>query len=207
MTSHHQSFLLVHPTLQAQRADDLGDHRVVAVVADAHLHLVLEVDAFDLLEEAVYEMLPRLLAVADDVDAGVFLLLQPEERRVALRLRELVAAHPPRGPELVGLGEPGRLRQAAGDGGLEHEFPLFGLIIAACAMRLPSSRRSPGARRLRFPPSTPSASACSTLRWLPASRATPRSATSSSTSTEGFTPTCTAARRTLTASIAAPVTP
>ena len=87
-----QRFGLVHAALQPQRADDHRHHRVVAVVADAHLHLVLEVDALDVLEEAVHEVLPRLLAVGDDVDAGVLLLLQPEQRRVALRLRELVAA-------------------------------------------------------------------------------------------------------------------
>jgi hypothetical protein len=32
----------------------------------------------------VHEVLPRLLAVRDDVDAGVLLLLQPEERCIAL---------------------------------------------------------------------------------------------------------------------------
>ena len=46
---------------------------------------------FDRLEEAVHEMLPRLLAVADDVDAGVFLRLEPEQRRVALGLGQRVA--------------------------------------------------------------------------------------------------------------------
>ena len=111
---------LVHAALEPQRADHLRHHRVVAVVADAHLHLVLEVDALDVLEEAVHEVLARLLAVGDDVDAGVLLLLQPEQRRVALGLRELRAAGASRRPELVGLGEPGGLGQAAGDGGLEH---------------------------------------------------------------------------------------
>ena len=56
--------------LQAQRADHRRHHRLVAVVADAHLDLVREIDAVDEFEEAVHEMLARLLAVGDDVDAG-----------------------------------------------------------------------------------------------------------------------------------------
>ena len=105
---------------QAQRPDHLRHHRVVAVVADAHLDLVLEVDALDLLQKAVHEVLARLLAVADDVEAGVFLRLDPEQRRVGLGARELGTARLPVRPELVGFGEPGRLGQAAGDGGFEH---------------------------------------------------------------------------------------
>ena len=81
---------------------------------------MLEVDSLDLGEEAVHEVLTRLLAVADDVDAGVFLHLQPEQGRVGLGAIELGAARLPFGPELLGLGEPGGLGQAAGDGGLEH---------------------------------------------------------------------------------------
>ena len=102
-------------------ADHLRHHRLVAVVADAHLDLVLEVDAFDLLEEAVHEVLARLLAVADDVEAGVFLGLDPQQRGVELGLR---AARRLRRfqlrPQLAGLGQPGGLGQAAGDRGVEH---------------------------------------------------------------------------------------
>ena len=111
---------LVHAALQAQRADHLRHHRLVAVVADAHLHLVLEVDALDVLEEAVHEVLARLLAVADDVEAGVFLLLEPQQRGVALGSRELGAGELPLRPELVGFGEPARLGQAARDRRFEH---------------------------------------------------------------------------------------
>ena len=50
--------------LSLQRAGDGRHHRLVAVVADAHLDLVREVDAVDEFEEAVDEMLARLLAVA-----------------------------------------------------------------------------------------------------------------------------------------------
>src|SRR5207237_10814052 len=69
---------------------------------------------------AVDEMLARLLAVAHDIDACVLLFLEPQQRRIALGLSESGAFGAPRRPELVRLGEPGRLRQAAGDGGLEH---------------------------------------------------------------------------------------
>jgi len=81
---------------------------------------VLEVDALDELEETVHEVLARLLAVGDDVDARRLLLLQPEQRRVALGAGELGALGAPRWPQLVGLSESVGLRQAAGDGRLEH---------------------------------------------------------------------------------------
>ena len=67
-------------------------HRLVAVVADAHLDLVGEVDAVDEFEKAVHEMLPRLFAVGDDVDAGVLLKLQRQQRRVELSGGEVAAA-------------------------------------------------------------------------------------------------------------------
>ncbi len=113
----------VHAALEPQRPHHLRHHRFVAVGADAHLDLVGEVDALDALQEAVHEVLARLLAVADDVDAGVLLLLDGEEGGVALGLLQVGALEPPRRPQLVGLGQPGRLRQAAGDGGLEHGAP------------------------------------------------------------------------------------
>ena len=120
MRARELRFRRMHAALQAQLADDLRHHRLVAVGADAHLDLVGEVDALDVFEKAVHEMLARLLAVGDDVDAGVLLLLQREQRRVGLGGGKLVAREPPLRPELVRLGEPGGLRQAAGDGGLEH---------------------------------------------------------------------------------------
>src|SRR5581483_6477095 len=72
------------------------------------------------LEKTVHEMLARLLAVRDDLDAGVFLGLEPEERGVALGLCQLLAAGAPGGPKLSRFGEPPRLRQAAGNRRLEH---------------------------------------------------------------------------------------
>ena len=68
---------LMHAALQPQRSRHLRHHRLIAVGANAHLDLVGEVDALDAFEEAVDEMLARLLAVGNDVDAGVFLHFQP----------------------------------------------------------------------------------------------------------------------------------
>jgi hypothetical protein len=68
-------------------------------------------------------MLARLLAVADDVDTGILLALDGEERGVALGLLECGALEPPWGPQGIGLGQPGRLGQAAGDGCLKHGLP------------------------------------------------------------------------------------
>ena len=68
----------VHARAQPQRRDHGRTHRLVAVVADAHLDAPVEIDALDRFEEAVDEMLARLLAVADDVDAGVLLQLERE---------------------------------------------------------------------------------------------------------------------------------
>ena len=113
-------FHRVHPPLEADWRHHLRHHRFVAVGADAHLHLVGEVDALDAFQEAVHEVLARLLAVADDVDARILLLLDGEQGGIALGRLERRAFEPPGRPQPVGLGEPGRLRQAAGNGGLEH---------------------------------------------------------------------------------------
>src|SRR6185312_16828128 len=74
----------------------------------------VEVDALDGFEKAMHEVLARLLAVTDDVDAGVFLQLDGEHGGVVYGGREFVAFEPPLRPQPVRLGEPGRLRQAAG---------------------------------------------------------------------------------------------
>ena len=80
-------------------------------------HLAGEVDALDEFEKAVHEMLARLLAVGDDVDAAILLQLEREQGGVALGVVELRAGEAPRRPQPVRLGEPGGLRQASGDGG------------------------------------------------------------------------------------------
>src|SRR5207253_7786203 len=61
--------------LEPQRSDDSRHHRLVTVAADAHLDAFGKVDALDELQKAMDEMLARLLAVADDVDPGILLLL------------------------------------------------------------------------------------------------------------------------------------
>ena len=96
----------VHAALQFQFADHLRHHRFVAVGADAHFDLVGEVDAVDEFEKAVHEMLARHLTLGDDVDAGVFLFLQREQRGVGLGGGKLIAGKLPLRPELVRLGEP-----------------------------------------------------------------------------------------------------
>jgi len=108
---------------QRQRTGYLRHHRLVALLADAHLDPLGEIDAVHEVEEAVDEMLSRLFAIGDDVDAGILLQLDGDEGRIALAGLEVFARKSPRRPQLVGLGEPGRLRQAAGDAGLEHLFP------------------------------------------------------------------------------------
>jgi hypothetical protein len=51
------------------------------------------------------EVLARLLAVGDDVDAGILLQLDGEKRRVALAGFEVRPGKPPRRPQLVGFGK------------------------------------------------------------------------------------------------------
>ena len=79
----------MHASLEAQRAGDRRHHRLVAVGADADLDLAREVDAVDEFEKAVHEMLARLLAVGDDVDAAILLQLEREQGGVALGVVEL----------------------------------------------------------------------------------------------------------------------
>jgi hypothetical protein len=59
---------------------------------------VRKVDAVDEFQKAMDEMLARLLAVADNVDAGVFLQLERQQGRVEFALREIVALQPPLRP-------------------------------------------------------------------------------------------------------------
>ena len=109
----------MHTAFETQRRDDLRHHGVIPVVANAHLHLVIEVDAFDLLQKTVHKVLARLLTVTDDVQARVFLRLDPQQRGVQLGLRQFSAFGLPLRPELLRLGQPGGFGQAAGNGGAE----------------------------------------------------------------------------------------
>ena len=103
---------------------DLGRHSghvgVIAVVADAHGGHLGPVDAVDVFEEAVDEMLPELLAVGNDVDARIFLGLDPHQGGVALALPQLLAFQLPGRPELFRLGQPTGFGQTSGDGGFQH---------------------------------------------------------------------------------------
>ena len=110
----------VDGTLAADRAGHGRDLGLVAVGADADRLAAGEIDAVEIGEKAMDEMDARLLAVADDVDARVLLPLDREDGGVDLARRERVALEAPGGPELLRLGEPDGLGQAAGDGGLEH---------------------------------------------------------------------------------------
>jgi hypothetical protein len=56
-----------------------------------------------------------LFAVADDVDAGIFLKFQRQQRGVVLGFRELAAFETPRRPKPVRRGKPCWLWQTAGD--------------------------------------------------------------------------------------------
>ena len=114
----------VHGLRRRSGAGDRRHHRLIAVVANAHRDAPSEVDAVDVFEKAVDEMLPRLLAVGDDVDAGIFLQLQRKHRRIALGLAKRVAIEPPGRPEFARLRQPSRLRQAAGDRCLQQQNPL-----------------------------------------------------------------------------------
>ncbi len=113
----------MHRALAADRAGHGRDLGLVAVGADADRLPAAKVDAVEIGEEAVDEVDARLLAVAHDVDAGVFLFLHCEDRRVDLAGGERGAFELPGGPELFRFSEPQGLRQAAGDGGFEHASP------------------------------------------------------------------------------------
>ena len=84
----------VDAATQRQRARDGRHHRLVALLADAHFDTLGEVDAVHEFEEAVDEMLARLLAIGDDVDAGILLNLDGEKRRVALAGFEIGSRSP-----------------------------------------------------------------------------------------------------------------
>jgi hypothetical protein len=110
----------MHAPPAPKRAGNNRHFRIVAVVANAHCDPAAKIDAVDLLEKTVDEVLARLLAVGDDVDARVFLLLQPQQCRVALRRQERLAFEAPWRPQHSRLRQPGRFRQAAGNRRLEH---------------------------------------------------------------------------------------
>ena len=62
----------------------------------------------------------------DDVDAGIFLQLDREQRGVAFGAGESGAFRLPRRPERVGFGQPFGFRQRTGVGGDANGLPRFG---------------------------------------------------------------------------------
>jgi hypothetical protein len=111
------NFVGMDAALQPQRRHHLRHHRLVAILADTHLDLVGEIDALDLLQETVHEMLARLFALGDDIDAGILLQLDRQQGGVVLGTGQDLARRFPGRPQRIGLGQPFRLRQGARDGG------------------------------------------------------------------------------------------
>jgi hypothetical protein len=115
---------LVHRSRACHRSDHPRAVGLVAVGADADALAVDEIEPGQSLQEPVHEVLARLLALGDDVDAGRLLVLEREPRGVALGLGEaFFGVGPPCRPQRLRLGEPGRLGQAARDGGFQHVCP------------------------------------------------------------------------------------
>jgi hypothetical protein len=79
-------FGAVHRAAALRLAGDGRHIHDVAVVADAYLGLEVPVDAFDRLQKPVHKMRAELLTIRHSGDAGVLLLLDPDERGVALGL-------------------------------------------------------------------------------------------------------------------------
>jgi len=110
----------VHGAAAPERARHRGHLGPVAVGPDPDRLAPLEVHTLDGPEEAVDEVLARLLAVGHDVDPRRLLLLERHEDGVPLGLGERRPLEAPGRPEGAGSGEPGRLGQAARDRGQEH---------------------------------------------------------------------------------------
>ena len=95
--------------LSIKRQEDAG----IDIVSDgeqARQHFVhgflAEVDGVDFGQEAVDEMLPRLLAVAHDVDTRLFLAADRKRGGVFLGLLQWRPGERPRRPQDVGRGQP-----------------------------------------------------------------------------------------------------
>ncbi|CUI28174.1 Uncharacterised protein [Achromobacter xylosoxidans] len=99
--------------LAAHGADD-GRHAGVVAVADPDGFALFEIDAVQVLDEGGDEVLAGLLAVADDVDAGVLLFVQGQAQGVLLAFDQFLVLQLPGRPELFRLGQPGGFGQAAG---------------------------------------------------------------------------------------------
>ena len=66
-------------------------------------------------------MPPALLAIADDVQAGILLVMEGEADRVVLGLLEPIGPRHPRSEQLmIRISEPGGLGEASGERGPQH---------------------------------------------------------------------------------------
>src|ERR1700748_2450520 len=97
------------------------------------------------------KMLPGLLALGDDIDAGVFLQFHRQHGGVTLGALKLGALGFPGRPQHVGLGQPFRFRQRAGDRGWkQHERPLrfdLGVYLPCTESGVHIFRSCPGLSR------------------------------------------------------------
>ena len=84
-----------------------------------------------MMKEPVNEMLPEHFTIADGIDAGRFLLVQPDHGGIALAARQQFAFQPPLRPQLLGFGKPRRFGQTACDRGFEHESSECGETVGA----------------------------------------------------------------------------
>jgi oxamate amidohydrolase len=110
----------MHGTAPTDRTRHRGHFGPVTVGADPDRDAPVEIDPFDVFQEPVNEVLPRLFPVRDDIDAGRLLLLEGNQHSIALGGGQLRAGHPPRRPQALWLGQPRRLGQASSNGGQEH---------------------------------------------------------------------------------------
>src|SRR3982750_1328652 len=106
MTAGEAHIVTMHGTFALDRACYRRDVNLVAIVTDAHARLLGPVDPLDAFQKAMHEMDAGLLAIGDDVDAGVFLLFEPDQSRVALAASQRFAFQAPRRPQLLRFCEP-----------------------------------------------------------------------------------------------------
>ncbi len=99
--------------LFARDGADHGRHAGIVAIADAHGLALFEIDARQVFDEGGDEMLAGLLAIADDIDACLALVIEREPQRIALAFPQILALQIPGRPELFGLRQPGGLGQAA----------------------------------------------------------------------------------------------
>ncbi|MNM27860.1 hypothetical protein D3C81_383590 [compost metagenome] len=99
--------------LTGNSTDNGGDARVIAITNPDRFPL-LEINAAQVLDEGRDEVLTGLLAITDDIDAGVLLLLQGQAQRILFAFDQFLILKLPGRPERLGLSQPGGFRQTTG---------------------------------------------------------------------------------------------